>query len=133
LQPGTTDASAAREQPANHQPESAGAQPWCQRVEADETRTRWTNLEDANRRHPDGATAASALATDRVVHGWRRLIRPIRPRVTGSLAAACTEGVGDLGDGHDGRVTVSHWLPVDMAYGEVALEEFADWPEWNRV
>ena len=53
--------SAPSQQPAGHQTKGAGTEPRPQRMKVNKAYALPTNLERANRRHPDSSAAARAL------------------------------------------------------------------------
>jgi hypothetical protein len=81
-----------------------------------------TNLEGANRRHPDSTAATSALSLGSRVRVWRILVRRGLPQAAGTSSATGTESVGDLGDGDHRRVAAEHRFTIDMTDAQTPLQ-----------
>jgi hypothetical protein len=102
-------------------------------MEMNEPRALRTNLEGANRRHPDATAATSALSLGSRVRVRRILIRRGLPQAGGTSSATCTESVRDLGDGDHRRVAAKHWFTVNMTDTQTPLEQLGDRLKWRRA
>jgi hypothetical protein len=92
-----------------------------------------TNLEGANRRHPDTTAATSALSLGSCVRVRRTLIRRGLPQAARTSSATCAEPVGDLGDGDHRRVAAEHRFTIDVTDAQTPLEQLGDRLKWRRA
>src|SRR5262249_31990412 len=119
--------------PAGHHPHGASPKQRQQWMEMNEPRALRTNLERANRRHPDATAATSALSL-----GWRVGVRraPIRrglPQADRTSSAPRPEAVSALGAGNHRRAAGEHRFTVDMTNAQPPLEQLGDRLKWRRA
>jgi hypothetical protein len=101
-----------------------------QLIVSDEARAARTDLQGADRREPSSPSPSTSLGFRTGGSGARACALH---RTEGWAATATgTEAVGDLGDRNHGRVTVLHWLGINVANAEVALEDPGDGLERRR-
>src|SRR5262245_53980484 len=92
-----------------------------------------TNLEGANRRHPDATAATSALSLGWRVRVRQTLIRCALPQSGRTSSAPCTEAVSDLGNRDHRRLAAEHRFTVDMTDAQTPLEQLGDRLKWRRA
>ena len=98
-----------------------------------ETRAVRTNLECADRRHPDSSSTACAWRVVRRVFAWSRLMRRVLPSAAWCGAATGTEAVCDFGNRDHRLLAVVHSFTIDVTDAQTPFEQFSNRSERGRT